>query len=186
MTTPVTTLDQRFSDPHAVATGWDETRRALEAAELFWITTVRADGRPHVTPLVAVWADGAIHFCTGATEQKAVNLSASPHVILTTGCNRWDGGLDVVVEGDAVRVTDDAALRRLAAGWTAKWDGRWQFHVRDGYFFHSDPGASDHGLDARAREHEVRPDAVLVFSVTPTQIAAHDKGDPFGHTRHRF
>jgi predicted pyridoxine 5'-phosphate oxidase superfamily flavin-nucleotide-binding protein len=49
---PVTTLDQRYSAPGAVATGWDETRRVLETAELFWISTVRADGRPHVTPLV--------------------------------------------------------------------------------------------------------------------------------------
>ena len=134
MSAPVTTLDQRYSDPGAVATGWDETRRVLETAELFWISTVRADGRPHVTPLVAVWADGAIHFCTGPTEQKAVNLSASPHVILTTGCDRWDEGLDVVVEGDAVRVTDDDVLRRLAGVWATKWDGRWRFLVRDGCF----------------------------------------------------
>src|ERR1022692_4736072 len=127
MTTPVTTLDQRFSDPHAVATGWDETRRALEAAELFWITTVRTDGRPHVTPLVAVWVDDALHFSTGADEQKAVNLQGNPHVILTTGCNDWEGGFDVVVEGDAVQVSDDDMLERLAAAWAAKWDGRWQY-----------------------------------------------------------
>jgi Pyridoxamine 5'-phosphate oxidase len=65
MTTPATTLDQRYSDPESAATSWEETCRALEGAELFWITTVRADGRPHVTPLVAVWLDGALHFCTG-------------------------------------------------------------------------------------------------------------------------
>jgi len=53
---PSTELDPRFSDPDAVASEWEETRRALEAAELFWISTVRADGRPHVTPLVAVWS----------------------------------------------------------------------------------------------------------------------------------
>jgi hypothetical protein len=34
---------------------------------------VRADGRPHVTPLISVLVDGALHFCTGATEQKAKN-----------------------------------------------------------------------------------------------------------------
>jgi pyridoxamine 5'-phosphate oxidase-like protein len=51
MSTPDTALDQRYSGPGAVATGWEQTRRALEAAELFWISTVRADGRPHVTPL---------------------------------------------------------------------------------------------------------------------------------------
>jgi nitroimidazol reductase NimA-like FMN-containing flavoprotein (pyridoxamine 5'-phosphate oxidase superfamily) len=114
MNTPVTALDRRYSDPDAAATAWDETRRVLETAELFWISTVRAGGRPHVTPLVAVWVDGAIHFHTGAQEQKAANLRTNPHVVLTTGCNRWDGGLDVVVEGDAVQVTDDDVLKRLA------------------------------------------------------------------------
>ena len=69
-------LHARFSDRDAVATDWDETRRALEDAELFWIATVRADGRPHVTPLVAVWLDYAIYFATGVGEQKAVNLRA--------------------------------------------------------------------------------------------------------------
>src|SRR5437868_7108752 len=98
MSEPLTELDARFSDPHAVATEWDETRRALESADIFWISTVRADGRPHVTPLVAVWLDGAIHFSTGATEQKAINLRGNPHVILTTGSDQWDKGLDVVIE----------------------------------------------------------------------------------------
>ena len=107
MTTPTTTLDQRFSDPAADVTSWDTPRAALESAELFWVSTVRADGRPHVTPLVAVWADGALYFCTGEAEQKAINLRTNPQVTLTTGCNSWDGGLDIMVEGDAVRVTDD-------------------------------------------------------------------------------
>jgi general stress protein 26 len=168
MTTPVTTLDQRYSDPNAAATGWDETRRALETAELSWITTVRADGRPHVTPLVAIWAGGAIHFCTGASEQKAINLRANPHVILTTGCNEWDKGLDVVVEGDAVQVTDNDALKRLAEAWTTKWDGRWQYGVGDGCFRHGEG-----------------EEPVLVFSVAPTQILAFAKGT-FSHTKHTF
>jgi hypothetical protein len=44
MNTPVTKLDPRYSQPDAVAAGWEETRRVLESAELFWISTVRADG----------------------------------------------------------------------------------------------------------------------------------------------
>ena len=134
MNEPDTTLDQRFSDPDATPAGWDETRRMLEEAQLSWICTVRADGRPHLTPLVAVWLDGALYFCTGAGEQKAVNLRGNPHVLLLTGCHRWDEGLDVVAEGDAVRVTDDALLTRLAQAWAGKWDGQWQFQVRDGAF----------------------------------------------------
>jgi general stress protein 26 len=166
MSEPGTALDPRFSDPDAAPTSWDDTVRALEAAELFWITTVRADGRPHVSPLVAVWLDGAIHFSTGADEQKAVNLRANPHVILTTGCNQWDRGLDVVVEGDAVPTTDDATLRRLADAWRTKWDGRWQFEAREGSFHHEAGTA-------------------LVFSVAPTKVLAFGKGT-FTHTRHRF
>ncbi len=172
MNTPVTTLDLRYSDPDAVATGWDETCRALESAQVFWISTVRADGRPHVTPCAAVWLDGALYFDTGATQQKAVNLRGNPHVILTTGCNRWDGGLDVVVEGDAVRVTDDDALRRLARVWATRWDGRFRFLVRGGCFYH--------------QEEDGALPAVFVFSVTPAQVLAFTRGGHDGHTTHRF
>jgi len=166
MKTPTTEIDQRFSDPRATASEWEQTRRAIETADLFWICTVRADGRPHVSPLVAVWLDGAIHFSTGPGEQKAVNLQHNSQVILMTGCNQWDAGLDVVVEGEAVQVTDELALQRLAAAWATKWDGRWQFEVIDGRFRH---GAGE----------------ALVFSVTPTKVLAFGKGT-FSHTRHRF
>ena len=64
MSTPDTTLDARFSDSGAAAAGWDETRRALEEAQLSWICTVHSDGRPHLTPLVAVWLDEALYFST--------------------------------------------------------------------------------------------------------------------------
>src|SRR6187431_1848903 len=115
MQQPVTELDTRFSDQNAIATDWEVTRRALEDAELFRITMVRTDGRPHVTPLVAVWLDDALHFSTGPDEQKARNLASNPRVALTTGANDWQSGLDVVVEGEAVRVTDAQQLVRLAA-----------------------------------------------------------------------
>src|SRR4051812_33319724 len=98
MNSPTTTLDARFSSPEASPTSWPDTVSALEAAPLFWITTVRADGRPHVTPLVAIWMDDAIHFSTGADEQKEHNLRTNPHVALMTGSNVWDQGTDIVVE----------------------------------------------------------------------------------------
>lgn len=173
MSAPVTTLDPRYSDPSATATQWEQTRRVLETAEVFWLSTVRADGRPHATPVVGVWHDGALHFSTADTEQKAINLRGNAHVTLTTGCNHWQEGLDVVVEGDVVRITDQDQLERLASVWSTRWDGRWQYLVRDGCFFHHD-------------EYETLPDAILVFSVTPTKVFAFAKGDPFGHTRHQF
>jgi len=168
MTQPVTELDARFSDPAAVAADWDETRRILEDAELFWITTVRADGRPHATPLVGVWLDDAIHFATGFDEQKAVNLRTNQNVILMTGCNEWERGVDVVIEGEAVQVIDENVLRRLAEAWETKWDGRWHYEVHEGGFRHEASGAP-----------------ILVFSVKPTKVFAFAKGT-FGQTRHRF
>jgi nitroimidazol reductase NimA-like FMN-containing flavoprotein (pyridoxamine 5'-phosphate oxidase superfamily) len=164
-----TALDERYSDPAAVASTWEQTCKVLQDAELFWISTVRADGRPHVTPVVAVWHGDALWFTTGADEQKYANLRANPHVVLTTGCNSWDGGLDVVVEGRASHVTDEERLRGVATAFTAKWAGRWHFTVRDGSFRHTDTGGMSE-----------------VFEVVPLRAFAHAKGDPFGATTHRF
>ena len=63
MTAPRTILDERFSDAGAEPTDWGFTLGTLESAELLWLSTVRADGRPHVTPLVAVWTEDRLHFC---------------------------------------------------------------------------------------------------------------------------
>jgi pyridoxine/pyridoxamine 5'-phosphate oxidase len=87
MPAPTTTFDAEYSDPAATATGWKETRKVLEEAELFWVSTVRADGRPHVTPVVAVWAEEALWFSTGANEQKFANMRANPHVVMIAGPN---------------------------------------------------------------------------------------------------
>lgn len=163
---PETELDLRFSEPGAVATDWATTRAALEAAQLSWLTTVRADGRPHVTPLVSVWLDDAAYFGTGPDEQKALNLAGNSAVVLTTGCSTWDRGLDVMLEGRAVRVTDRATLERLAEAWATKWDGQWQYE------------ATDEGL-----HHE--SGTAHVFRVAPDKVLAFGKGT-FSHTRHRF
>jgi nitroimidazol reductase NimA-like FMN-containing flavoprotein (pyridoxamine 5'-phosphate oxidase superfamily) len=170
MSEPETTLDTRYSSPGAVVVPWEEARRLLETAQLSWISTVRPDGRPHVTPLVAVWLDGALAFTTGRQEVKYANLEANPNVMITTGCNHWDRGVDVIVEGVAARVTDHQTLERLAAAWARKWDGSWRFGVRDGEF-----------RDLSSGDWPSR-----VFSVTPARIYAHTKGEPFAVTRYRF
>lgn len=68
MSDPAGELDPAFSSPGATARPWSEVDHTLTYAKIFWLSTVRADGRPHVTPLPAVWAGGALHFCTGAGE----------------------------------------------------------------------------------------------------------------------
>jgi nitroimidazol reductase NimA-like FMN-containing flavoprotein (pyridoxamine 5'-phosphate oxidase superfamily) len=120
----------------------------LENAELYWLTTVRTDGRPHVTPLIGVARDGAVHFCTGLREQKARNLERSAKVALTTGNNTWDAGLDVVVEGTAVRVSERDALEELADAYEAKYGSVWHFEVGDGVFGEGEDAAAVYRIEA--------------------------------------
>jgi hypothetical protein len=160
-------FDARFSDPEAGPTPFSEVAGILEQAELYWLTTVRADGRPHVTPLIGVFHDGAMHICTGMREQKARNLEHSPLVAITTGTNTWAEGLDVVVEGTAVRITDNDELQRLADAYEAKYGSVWHFDVGDGAF----------GTDGH--------DPGYVFRIEPAKTLAFAK-EPHGQTSYRF
>jgi general stress protein 26 len=173
MTTGV--IDPRYGDASATPPPWAAIERLLTDAQLYWIITVRADGRPHAVPLVGVWQDGAFAFCTGPDEQKHRNLDANPHVAVTTGstgANGWDNGKDVVVEGTAVRVTDPEALEGLAAAWFAKYGDDWKFEVRGEEFFElSSSGAGGEG-------------GAWVYRVTPEKVLAF--GDAHGQTRYRF
>ena len=67
---PVTELSPFFSSPGAMQTEWSRARAELANAEVYWLSTVRPDGRPHVTPLLGVWLNGALYFCTGPDEHK--------------------------------------------------------------------------------------------------------------------
>jgi len=60
----------------------------LQESEVFWLSTVPADGRPHVTTLLAGWIDDELHFVTSDGEQKMRNLDGNPHCVLTTGHER--------------------------------------------------------------------------------------------------
>ena len=98
-TEPVTELDARYSSEGAGPTDWATGRESFAGADVYWLVTVREDGRPHVTPLIAVWLDDAAYIHTGPDEQKARNIVQNPHCTLMTGVNTF-AGVDVVIEGD--------------------------------------------------------------------------------------
>lgn len=164
---PTTTeLDAPYSSPDAAPTAWTRTAQEFNDAQIYWLSTVRADGRPHVTPLIALFDDGTAYFTTGPEEQKAKNLLVNPTVVLTTGRNDWNG-LDVVVEGRATRVDDQPTLRRVADRYLAKYGEEWRFDVIDGGFQHG------HGT-------------AHAFAVAPTKVYAYDRGGEGAATRYRF
>jgi hypothetical protein len=110
-----------------------------------------------------------MYFCTGPDERKAKNLRQNRHCILTTGQNGLDG-LDVVVEGHAVEVSDGAELEQVANTYESKYGAR--FTAPEGTWF----GLSD----------AIRAGKALVYRVTPTTILGFAKGEQFSQTRWRF
>jgi hypothetical protein len=165
---PVVELDAPYSSADATPVPWSVASSELDKAEVYWLATVRPDGRPHVTPIAGVWMHGCVHFATGPEERKADNLAHNSRVVVTTGCNAFRAGLDVIVEGVAVSVRDDAVLARLADAFATKYDGHFGFAVRDGRFVHEQGGAAD------------------AYRVAPTKAFAYGRGSTFTATRFRF
>jgi hypothetical protein len=162
-------LDTRFSEA-TEPVDWPQVSDALSRAELYWLTTVRNDGRPHTTPLIGAWVDDGFVFCTGPEEQKARNLTHHTAVTVTTGINTWKDGLDVVVEGNAERLTGLDTLSRLADAIRAKYDGDWDFTPSEDGFGHTDNSGDSH--------------VAHVFRVPASKVLAFAKS-PHGQTRFR-
>jgi general stress protein 26 len=158
-----------FSSEGATPTTWAQALEDLGVASVFWLSTVRPDGRPHVTPLLAVWLENALYFCTGPSERKAKNLKHNPHCILTTGGNTLDG-LDIVVEGGAREVGNAAELGLVADAYTAKYPQHF-----------TQPSGTWFGLD-----DAIRSGSSLVYRVAPTTGFGFAKGTSFSQTRWRF
>lgn len=87
----------------------------------FFLGTCRPDGRPHAAGVGAMWHDGDPYFTSGPRTRKARNLAANPACTLAVRLE----GLDLVLEGEAARVTEPDTLERVAAcyreaGWPAE------------------------------------------------------------------
>ncbi|MGW3111155.1 pyridoxamine 5'-phosphate oxidase family protein [Streptomyces sp. NPDC001091] len=176
---PATELDPRYSSAlnprpdaaDATPTPWPDAQRQLEEAEIFWVSTVRPDGRLHVTPVIAAWRDGVLYFSTGPEEQKAKNLAHDAHCAVTTGRNSLTEGLDLVVEGRAERVVDPAEVEQVIAAYEAKYGA----HI-------TSPEGTFHGIgDA------FRTGTAVVFAVAPdTAYGFGRDGGAYTHTRWVF
>src|SRR3954463_1531107 len=78
-----------------------------------WLATINTDGSPHVTGVGAVWVDDTFWFETGATSRKGRNLARDARCTLSVATLDFD----LVVEGDAEKVTDTDTVARLADVW---------------------------------------------------------------------
>lgn len=133
-----------------------------------WLATIRPDGRPHVMPLGIVWVDGGLYFNSGPNTRKSRNLANNPQCVLTIAAHDFD----LVIEGKARRVTDDALLHRVAevyaeSGWEPS-------DVRDG------------ALYAEFSAPSAGPPPWYVYEITPETVFALGTAEPYGATRWQF
>jgi hypothetical protein len=156
-TSPLGVIDSRYSEAEATAPAWDELAKELEAAEIYWLTTVRPDGRPHTTPLIGAFFDGTFFFYTGRGERKEMNLAANAACVVTTGCNSYYHGRDLVLEGDAEVIADPAVFAKIAEHYRRKYD--WDFSPDEN---------------------------AVVFRIAPATVFAFGKGKPFSQVKYRF
>jgi len=164
--------EQSIAGSDAPLTSWAQVRERIEEGipqprYTHWLATVRPDGRPHVMPVGVIWVDGAFCFQTGASTRKGKNLARNSHCVITVALP----GLDLVVEGEAAKVRDDAKLHRVADVYASHG---WHPTVRDGalYADYSAPSAGPPPWD--------------VYELTPTTAFGLGTDEPYGATRWRF
>jgi hypothetical protein len=159
--------------------GWDtvadklETRSAPRPGAVnsrsTWLCTVNADGSPHVTPVGALWVDGAFWFQTGSGTRKGRNVARDPRCSVALSVE----DADVVVEGDAERVTELAALARIAKAWA---DQGWP----------AEPDDSGSGITAPFNAPSQGPPPWNVYRIEPRSAIVTLSSEPGGLTRFRF
>lgn len=130
-----------MSTDEATVKPWSQARACLESAPKIWLSTVWPDSRPHAMPVLAVWVDDAPCFTTRPASRKAQNLARNTQCVLTVASE----DLDLVVEGRAIRIDEEARLLRVATAFREKYE--WELSVRDGSVQdHSLPGSPEYGF----------------------------------------
>ena len=134
-----------------------------------WLATIDRNGSPHLTGVGALWLDGAFWFETGQGTRKGRNLSNDPRCALSVATDEFD----LVVEGEAHKITDPPTVARLAAMWAA---GGWPARVDD----------TGEALTADYSAPSAGPPPWHVYRLEARTATAVGTVEPFGATRWRF
>jgi pyridoxine/pyridoxamine 5'-phosphate oxidase len=134
-----------------------------------WLATIDGDGSPHVTGVGALWVDGAFWFETGERTRKGRNLARDSRCTLSLATQEFD----LIVEGEAHKVTDRSTVAAMAARWSA---GGWPARVDDtGLALTADYSAPSAG-----------PPPWVVYRLAPQRATALATVEPGGATRWSF
>jgi PPOX class probable F420-dependent enzyme len=134
-----------------------------------WLATINADGSPHVTGVGAMWVDDTFWFETGERTRKARNLARDPRCTLSVAMREFD----LVVEGEAQRVTDPPTVAAMAERWAAEG---WPCRVDE----------TGLALTAEYSAPSAGPPPWFVYRITLGSATALAISEPGGATRWRF
>ncbi|MCU1456461.1 MAG: pyridoxamine 5-phosphate oxidase-related FMN-binding [Actinomycetia bacterium] len=134
-----------------------------------WLATINPDGSPHVTGIGALWVDGTFWFETGRGTRKGKNIARDPRCTVSVATHEFD----LVVDGEAERVTDRAAVTAMAVRWAA---GGWPARVDE----------SGEALTAEYSAPSAGPPPWSVYRVVPHTATALLTVEPGGATRWVF
>jgi hypothetical protein len=134
-----------------------------------WLATINEDGSPHVTAVGALWLDGTFWFQTGAGTRKSRNIALDPRCSISVSIR----DADVVLEGEASRMTDPENVARLAAAWAA-----------DGWPAEPDPSGT--GITAPFNAPTQGPPPWFVYRIEPRSVTVVLGAEPGGLTRFMF
>ena len=113
--------------------------------------------------------DGTFWFETGERSRKARNVARDPRCTLSVAMLEFD----LVVEGDAQRITDAATVTAMAHRWAAEG---WPCTVDE----------SGQALTAEYSAPSAGPPPWFVYRITPRSATALSIVEPGGATRWRF
>jgi Pyridoxamine 5'-phosphate oxidase len=163
-----TNLD-RYGSP---ALPWSRSRDRLAAdspspAVTFFLGTSGPDGRPHAAGVGALWLDGDLYFTSGPGTRKSRDLAANPACTVSARLN----GIDLVLEGEAARVTERPTLELVAGRYR---DGGWPAEVEGD------------ALTAPYSAPSAGPPPWHLYRLAVRTVVGVATEEPFGATRWRF
>ena len=94
---------------------WSWVVQRMTEAHSYWVSTTRADGRPHVMPVWGVWVSDAFHFVTDTDSVKARNIRRDPRAAV----HLESGDEVVILEGTYEEVS---ATPEMLSAYEGKYD----------------------------------------------------------------
>jgi len=147
---------------------WSRAQKQLAAnSGTYWLATTRPGSGPHVAAVGGLWVDGSVYFVSGPRTRKSRDIAKLPRCVVSISLK----DLDVVIEGTARIVRDEATLKRLAKLYAAQG---WPATVKGGAFTYeySAPSAG--------------PPPWHLYVLTPATAFGVATAEPHGATRWRF